>query len=1029
MLENIEIIEYEKKYASKIAEMWNKSSEGWQGEQLIETEQSIISSEESSAYLKLYLALYQNEIIGYCKLSEYEEDKDTWYVDLLNVRPDFHGKKIGKKLLLTALKYSQKKGIPRVDLHTWDGNLKAVPLYKKCGFFWVNYDNSTHLVNLIPKVLQMELFTDFFKRVDWYQDSNRKIEVKPDGVKIGEFEYWTYSWQKNNEFLEIDFCRRGKGIRRIETQDYKIIATIEKRKLIFGKNYKIKYEIENKTGKKLNIEIASKNVDMIKFNFQQSLEISGTKIIEAEFFIDKIEDVINEEKNQPNVTSEFVINGKSVLLEVGISPQFPIKLKIQKNNFLFKNIENECWFLIENMSDKNIDLEIRLASDGNLSFKNSLIKLNLKGKAKTTLKNYFTFKKADKYQKDVEIKINDNGNIFTYSRDIEFFARTINDKMSILDRNNYSIVNGRYYLVLMKKNERNAMFFGKDSEDEKGFYFPLPSFGKPFNSEFAQITPKFVTSKNENSILAKIIFTSEKFSKAELIYHFELFQNGVLKMQVEVDRKNWKDDLEVATYVWYPKKRTAFFIDGKIVKIPQDNPANESSLWDYEKIEENWMMTKDSDDGSNLAIIWNDDFKFAKADWKNILKLHIPKNTEKFVSKEVTFFIDTISNINDLRILATKKNVEKHTPKPFSDYLINNGNPFVNSNFDVNIHCNVENKKSGKFIISSKSSKEKTLEISDQKKNIIIPNIELTELQEVNFLNITNVDKGISKTTSLAFFQKGKENIKLEKREIDNKEVLSASNNLIEISASKDFAPSIFSMKFKGREWLDSSFPKLGPKSWWNPWAGGILFKYNGMRLQTILEEKSCYDFALMTDQFGNKWEGISIKTEYQKNEKFSGRVITQYFLLLPNSPVMAKFVIVKNNTGFRSKFRVLNMNFLKSEKVENTYYEFVTKENERIKVQGGISEISYASELGVIGGFDRAEKLYFTKPLMTNKVNMGANAETILTNTQQKELIDNKTEKIFKPSFIIFSEKEIDNNQLKMLLNIEFNKIKRGEK
>ena len=171
MLENIKIIEYEKKYAAKVAEMWNKSSEGWQGEQLIETEQSILSSEESSAYLKLYLALYQNEIIGYCKLSEYEEDKDTWYIDLLNVRPDFHGKKIGKKLLLTALKYSQEQGIPRVDLHTWDGNLKAVPLYKKCGFFWINYDNSTHLVNLIPKVLQMDIFSDFFKKVDWYQDS------------------------------------------------------------------------------------------------------------------------------------------------------------------------------------------------------------------------------------------------------------------------------------------------------------------------------------------------------------------------------------------------------------------------------------------------------------------------------------------------------------------------------------------------------------------------------------------------------------------------------------------------------------------------------------------------------------------------------------------------------------------------------------------------------------------------------------------------------------------------------------------
>ncbi len=1023
MLETLQIREYEKKYAAKVAEMWNKSTEGWQGEVLHETEQSVLSSEESSAYLKLWLAIYQNEIIGYCKLSEYEEDKDTWYIDLLNVRPDFHGKKIGKKLLLTALQYSQEQGIPRVDLHTWDGNLKAVPLYKKCGYFWINYDRSTHLVNLIPKVLQIDLFSNFFKKVDWYQDSIRKIEVKPDGIKDGEFEYWTYSWKKNNDFLEIDFCRRGKGIRRIETQDYKITATIEKRKLIFGKKYKIKYEIENKTGEKLAIEIASKNIDMIKFDYQNSFEVLDTKVIETEFFIDKIDDVINEERTQPNVTSEFKINGKSVLLEVGISPQFPIKLKIQKNDFLFKNIENECWFLIENMSDKNIDLELKLASDGNFSFKNDQIKLNLKGNEKTTLKNYFTFNKADKYQKEAEIKIQNGGNVFTYSRDIEFFARTITDKTAVLNRENYSIINGRYYLVLMRKNDKNTMFFGNGSEDDKGFYFPLPSLGKPFNSEFAKNTPKFISSQNENSITAKIIFTSEKFAQAELIYHFELFQNGILKMKVEVDKKNWKDDLEVATYVWYPKKRTTFFIDGKIVEIPYDNPNNENSLWDYDKIEENWLMTKNSDDGSNLAIIWNDDFKFAKADWKNVLKLNIPENTDKFISKEVTFFLDTISNITEIRTLATKKKVENIPPKPFTEYLINEGNPFVQENFDVNIRCNAENKKRGKFIISSKSSKEKILEIPNEVKEIKIPNIELTKLDEVNLLNIINVDKGVSKTSSLVFFQKGNKKIKLHKRNLDDKEILSASNNLIEISASKDFAPTIFSMKFKGKEWLDSSFPELGPKSWWNPWGGGIFFKYSALRLQTILEEESKFDFAAMTDQFGNNWEGISIRIEYRKNEKMRGRVITQYFLLLPNSPVIAKFVITKNNTGFRSKFRVINMNFLKADQVENTYYEFVNKNMENIRVQGGISEISYGRKLAKFGGLNRNERLYFTKPLMTDFVNLGANAETILANNSQKELVENKEEKIFKPGFIIFSKKDIDKNSLKMLLHLEFKK------
>ncbi len=1021
MKENIQITEYKSKYAAKVAEMWNKSSDGWQGDQINETEQSVMNSEADSVYIKLYLALYENNVVGYCKMSEYEEDKDTWYIDLLNVRPDFHGKKIGKKLLLTALEYAIKQNVPRVDLHTWDGNLKAVPLYKKCGFFWINSGNSTHLVNLIPKVLKMELFAELFRKIDWYNDSIRKIEVKPDGIEDGEFEYWTYSWEKDDIFLEIDFCRRGKGIRKIETNDYKITASIDKRKLIFGKKYQIKYEIENKTGKKLEIEISAQNNDMIKFDYQNSFEVTDKKIIETKFFIDKIDDVIGEEKTQPNVTANFRINGKSVLFEVGISPQFPIKLSFNKNTFSFKDYENECWFLIENCSNKNIDLEVDLASDGNFSFQNDKIKLSLKGNQKTTLKNYFRFENAGKFQNDAEIKIKSGNEIFSYSRDIEFFAKTITDKIPIVTRKHYAIFNGIYYLILMRKNDKNTMFFGTGNGD-KGFYFPLPSFGKPFNSEFAQISPEFITSEKDNYITAKVIFTSQKFSGAKLIYHFDLFQNGVLKMKIEVNKNNWKGDLEVATYIWYPKKRTAFFKNGEIIKIPSDNPENENSLWDFEKIEENWMMTKNADDGLTLSLIWNDDFKFGKANWKNILKLSIPKDSENFISKEVMFFVNTISELHELRILANKKKVEKIVPKQTTEFLINDGNPFVTDNFNLKIHCNAENKKGGKFIISSDSSNEKIYELKEQKSDILIPNIELTNLKEVNFLKIKNSENGISKTLELAFFQKGEEKINLERRKVRDCEVLTASNGLIEISASKDFAPSIFSMKFKGNEWLDSEFPELVPKSWWNPWSGGMCFSHGGIKLNLILKEKSYYEFASAKDQFGNNWEGISIKTEFRKNEKLKGKTMTQYFLLQSNASVLAKFVTVKNNTGFRSKLRIINTIFLKADSLQNTFYEFITKDNERIEVQAGISEISYQTELGKIYSGNRKEKLFFTKPLLADKINLGANAETILMNNIQQELVENKEEKTFKPSFVIFSEKNIDKNMLKMLYSLKFN-------
>jgi hypothetical protein len=134
------------------------------------------------------------------------------YVELLNVRPDYHGRKIGKMLVLQAVQKTIELGWPRIDLFTWPGNVKAVPLYKKCGFFWAKREDSTHLLNFIPTVLQTEVLQDYFKDIDWYEDSARTIEVKPDGRKENNFNYFEYLWEKAGRQLRVEFEQTGRGI-------------------------------------------------------------------------------------------------------------------------------------------------------------------------------------------------------------------------------------------------------------------------------------------------------------------------------------------------------------------------------------------------------------------------------------------------------------------------------------------------------------------------------------------------------------------------------------------------------------------------------------------------------------------------------------------------------------------------------------------------------------------------------------------------------------------------------------------------
>lgn len=123
-------------------------------------------------FSRKYIGLFAVELeggdgfAGYCNLAQHH-DPDTIYLPLLGVNPDFHGRGVGKALLLQALKTTISEGKRRLDLYTWGGNTKAVPLYKKVGFFW-HPGTSVLMTNFLPSVLSCPLLMPFFQTYDWY---------------------------------------------------------------------------------------------------------------------------------------------------------------------------------------------------------------------------------------------------------------------------------------------------------------------------------------------------------------------------------------------------------------------------------------------------------------------------------------------------------------------------------------------------------------------------------------------------------------------------------------------------------------------------------------------------------------------------------------------------------------------------------------------------------------------------------------------------------------------------------------------
>ena len=93
---DFKLVEYNDTYAEKVADMWINSKEGWNGQIMFDSADAVIKEEKSSASLNLWLAVTNEIVTGYCRISKYTSEP-ALYVDLLNVRTEFKGKKIGKE--------------------------------------------------------------------------------------------------------------------------------------------------------------------------------------------------------------------------------------------------------------------------------------------------------------------------------------------------------------------------------------------------------------------------------------------------------------------------------------------------------------------------------------------------------------------------------------------------------------------------------------------------------------------------------------------------------------------------------------------------------------------------------------------------------------------------------------------------------------------------------------------------------------------------------------------------------------------
>ncbi|MBH5318958.1 GNAT family N-acetyltransferase [Paenibacillus sp. GSMTC-2017] len=1024
----ITIVPYHPDLAGQVADMWNNSRDSWGDSNSISTAEQVKQEESSSDSLALYLAMDGEKVVGYCSLGEYREDTGALYIPLLNVRPDYHGKKVGRMLLDCALTKTIELGWPRLDLYTWAGNTKAVPLYKKFGFFWEDRDDCTHLMNMIPTVLRTEAIAHYFNELDWYQDSIRDIVIEPDGRKENEFDYFAYSWAKGSTKLCVEFERLGRGMRLIETDDYLISAEVEKMELVFGREYQILYRITNKSGKSLQLSLRGESSENIRFDYEHNVEVIGETTLTATFFVDEIKEEQSVWRTHPRVKTMLLINGKSALFQVGIVPKFPASLSLQVHGQTYIGQAAPLYLDVENNFAEDAEISFQLPSSSFLKLKENSYSLHMNAKQRISLPLSADLLQHGFYEADIVITAKrSDGSSVSFDKKIGAAFPGLGVMLSGETEQTWQIHNGRYTLSLNKDDNEITVSCGSGKSTNLSY----PKLGKPFSSEFSKKrAEQVVFTQEQGAIGINVTYRSSSYPQIELMEKSLLFGDGTVEHVIEITNLSTNiaaSELWLAQGFGHHLQRPILPYQGRYVEVPASY-GSEYEYWDGELFSENWLFSRDEE--GPWGICWPEEYLINFQYWNVSLETNLgtlePRSSKKYGPIYLTH--GGYPSWKEFRAFARKEALQADLSlTSHLELTANKRNPFVIADeVDIQVKEYKMQYLEGELIASLQngaSSKQSQLITEDEEKAESSFTISRCE----SSYDIVNVD-GRFATHEIqlrtAIFPVGHGKVKMECTEEQGEQVFVADNGLIQIKAAPNFFSSLYSLVSNGQQWLASSFPKRQPKSWWNPWAGGVGNFIEELSAYSIVKEKREASFAELVDNRGNLWQGIKVSYSVQKQEKYRGLTCHQYFLLMPGVPVLCHTVQIVQHTGtyFAGKSWSTDI-FLQAESNgDEVRLKTVGVSGEELNYklgQGGLS-VNEVSDY-VISSPSRKEQLHIVTDQSAAELDVYSNKEVVCASVVRELNLPDNSVMFTPPVFFLFADKMIPADSLTELRALRF--------
>ncbi len=930
------IVEYEPSMAEEIAEMFNKFKELWPGGfggGVPFDEERVKDWMDESSSIADFIAVDENGIpVGHCGLTPHWREDDAAYVYLLGVTPRVQGKRYGKRLLLKTIERAIQEGIKRVDLHTWSGNLNAMPLYKKVGMFWVP-DTTVYMQDYIPLLHQNDLTKEWFEiHEDWYAAQERELEQEPDEFSMDDMDVFPYRFEEGEDLLEVDIDRYGWGItavrKKLGSDELSIKAKVESHDIFMGIENRYTIEVENKTGEDKEIGLDVEPFDGLRFKerFPSSIEVENgeRRKVSRAFVVDKEAKTFESaHKIAESIKTDVKIGEKRFTLTTGGRIKPAVEIDSQRDlDKVFSRKEEDVYFDLKNNTERVLSGKI----DYDLCGKKDTIEFDLEDK------------ETDGFELPVDIDFQDPVEYVEFTPSIEkedgYFEMEKYRHPLVKDDNDIlAVAEGEDEVYLLNsKMKVKAELEGGDlviEEGTRGLELPFglsEEVGPPFGKSQDKTLRFDHEVKREESETQLILRAESRHKPGIQIEKHVKLQKHSEEMEVWLELTNVsKDPIDAAAKLDTQKwdfATSAHQAKAKIYtplgdKLIESDPVLDMIsgtlvTTDPKEWKETWTAYEDVGDGSISGLIWEKrDLKKIKV-WNGMLTdlKTVTKELEPEESFELPHVWAAIKkpSVNSFRDtwnrLVGKKNIEpnermygksrrENIEVELDHNILEKGREvqrkiLVDKVTDYPLPGEYSLRFEGELDGSFSNGKKRikiTEDEEDQKLELDI-SIDVPEEMETSVDEFTlHLSGKMELDFQIPVIVKGDGEVTVEEEKREGKKVLHVDNGKISFDVSGELGGNLIGLKdSKGNTYLDDNFPEPEPKSYFENHLGGI-----EPRLLTPEDLMSFYEIEDVSSKeiTENGWRGVEVDFSIEELSALRGQRFTVKYLTLPETEMI----------------------------------------------------------------------------------------------------------------------------------------------